>query len=709
MKDVRASVFHCSKIRGLKAVDNQHDLLFELGTEELPPKSLLGLRDALRENLAGLLRHNNLRFDGIRAFATPRRLAALVSGLAAAQPDTFRERKGPALSAAFDSDGQPTQAARGFARSCGVTVDELVREVSDQGEWLFFREAVRGALTETLIPGIVNESLARLPIAKRMRWGAGSIEFVRPVHWSVLMYGSEVITADILGTTSGNITYGHRFHAPDPIRIRKPSEYAELLHRHGWAIADFETRRESIRSQVEESARALGAVALIDDELLDEITSLVEWPVAVSGSFDPRFLELPSEVLISTMQANQKYFPLTTGSGEIYPAFITVSNLESSRPDSVRKGNERVIRPRLADAEFFWNQDRKSTLESRLPSLKDIIFQKQLGSLYDKSVRVLKLAETIANRLNADPQTAIRAAMLAKADLLSEMVGEFPSLQGIMGRYYAESDGESIEVARAIEEQYLPKHAGGALPETQAGQILSVAEKLDSLVGIFSAGIIPSGDRDPYALRRAALGVLRILIEKKLDLDILDIVEFASNLLPEAIRNERAGSEVSTFIVERMRGYCLERGFKADEFEAVLAVKPSRPLDFEKRLIAVAGFRSLAAAESLASANKRIRNILRKSDTEIAGTVDPERFAGGEERNLFEAMTAAADAIAPLLERDDYTGALTRLSELRESVDNFFDKVMVMVEDPMVRNNRLALLAGIQSMFLRIADISKLQ
>lgn len=689
-------------------MDNQRDLLFELGTEELPPKSLRGLRDALRENLVGLLRQKHLDFDAIHAFATPRRLALLVSGLATAQP-VSRERKGPALSASFDQNGLPTKAALGFARSCGVTIAQLEREVSDNGEWLFFREVVSGGRSETLIPDIVNESLAKLPIAKRMRWGAGSIEFVRPVHWSVLLYGSEVIAAEILGTSSGNLTYGHRFHAPHAIRIDEPSEYAELLHSRGWVIADFETRRETIRSQVEEIARGLGAVALIDAELLDEITSLVEWPVAIGGSFDPRFLDIPSEVLISTMQANQKYFPLTHASGQIYPAFITVSNLESSRPESVRKGNERVIRPRFSDAEFFWKQDRKSTLESRVPELKKIIFQKQLGSLYDKSVRVMKLADTIADRLNSERQPAVRAAMLAKADLLTEMVGEFPSLQGIMGRYYATADGEGEEVARAIEEQYLPKQAGGVLPETRHGQILSVAEKLDSLVGIFSAGMVPSGDKDPYALRRAALGLIRILIEKQLDLDILQLVDFASDLMPEAIRNENVRSDLSAFIIERLRSYCLERGFKADEFEAVLAVEPSRPLDFEKRLKAVAGFRSLVAAKSLAAANKRIRNILRKSEPELTLHVNPEYFSETEEKDLFDAMTRASDEIAPMLEHDDYTGALTRLSQLRENVDNFFDRVMVMVDDPIVRNNRLALLAGIQSMFLRIADISRLQ
>ncbi len=690
-------------------MDNPRDLLFELGTEELPPKSLRGLRDALSDHFTDLLQQNHLGFDAIRAFATPRRLALLVSGLAACQPDTLRERKGPALSAAFNRDGLPTQAALGFARGCGVMVDQLEREVNDQGEWLYFRQTVRGVRSDTLIPGLVTEALARLPIAKRMRWGTGSIEFVRPVHWSVLMYGGTVIPAGILGTTAGRLTYGHRFHAPDAIRIGQPSVYAELLRTRGWVIADFETRRDNIRSQVEETARRLAAVALIDDELLDEITSLVEWPVAFSGSFDPRFLELPSEVLITTMQANQKYFPLRTESGQVYPGFIAVSNIESSRPDSIRKGNERVIRPRLSDAEFFWNQDRKSTLEQRIPLLQEIIFQKQLGSLYDKSRRVMQLAETIAGRLGTDPELAVRAAMLAKADLLTAMVGEFPSLQGIMGRYYAQMDGEPEEVARAIEEQYLPKQAGGPLPETRTGQILSVAEKLDSLAGIFSTGMVPSGDKDPYALRRAALGLLRILIEKRLDLDLVKLLAFASDLLPESIRNRNARDEVYAFILDRLRGYCLERGFKADEFEAVLAVNPSRPLDFEKRLQATAGFRALAAAESLASANKRIRNILRKSEIDVSAEVNPEHFRCSEEKDLFEATAGVADTIAPMLAHDDYTAALTELSELKEKVDNFFDHVMVMADDPVVRNNRLAMLASIQSLFLRIADISKLQ
>lgn len=690
-------------------MDKARDLLFELGTEELPPKSLRALRDALGENFSSLLGHNSLDFESIRTFASPRRLAVLVSRLAVSQPDTVRERKGPAVAAAFDAQGLATKAAQGFARSCGVAVEQLERESTAQGEWLVFREALKGTPSQELIPALLNESLAKLPIAKRMRWGAGSIEFVRPVHWSVLIYGSEVIPAEILGTQAGNLTYGHRFHAPNPIRIDQAIEYPELLRTRGWVIADFESRREIIRSQAQELAETLGALALIDEELLDEITALVEWPIALSGSFDPRFLDLPSEVLITTMQSNQKYFPLTTRRGEIYPGFITLSNIESSCPESVKRGNERVIRPRLSDAEFFWKKDRKTTLEARRPMLQSIIFQKRLGSLYEKSERVRRIAEWIADQLHIDSSAAVRAAQLAKADLLSEMVGEFPPLQGIMGRYYAAAEGEGDEVARAIEEQYFPRQAGGALPETRTGQILSVADKIDTLVGIFSAGLIPSGDKDPYALRRAALGLLRILIEGRLDLDLLALLALASDLLPNDLGSDSARADAYTFILERLRGYFLERGFKADEFEAVLAVNPSRPLDFENRLQAVADFRALSAAESLAAANKRIRNILRKSEHQAGAEVEPDYFEFPEERELFLAMSRAAQDIEPCLEGLEYPQALTRLSQLRESVDHFFDRVMVMVEDPRVRSNRLALLYQVQALFLRIADISKLQ
>ena len=688
---------------------SKSDFLFEIGTEELPPKSLCRLRDALRDNLSGLLNQNKLDFDAIRAFATPRRLAILVSGLAAAQPDSTSERKGPSVSAAFDSDGNPTKAAEGFARSCGVGVDQLDRQVTGKGEWLFFREEVQGAETESLLAEMVNESLARLPIAKRMRWGTGSTEFVRPVHWSVLLYGDRSIEARVLGTVSGRVTYGHRFHAPDAIVLESPDEYAGVLETRGKVVADFEVRRERIRGQVEKIARGLGAIALVEDDLLDEVTSLVEWPVAVAGSFDARFLDLPSEVLITTMQKNQKYFPLTSESGEIRPGFITVSNIESLNPASISSGNERVIRPRFSDAEFFWTQDRKQTLENRLPALEGIVYQKKLGTLAQKSNRVTALAEFIAGEIQADAESAVRAARLAKADLLTDMVGEFPSLQGTMGRYYSLADGESSEVAQAIEEQYLPKQSGGALPKSLAGQILSVAEKLDSLVGIFSAGLIPSGDKDPYGLRRSALGLIRVLVEKKLDLDILRLIDVAVQQLPEKLHNDQLADEISSFIHDRLRGYCLDRGFRADEFDAVLAVHPTRPLDFEKRLRAVAGFRFLPAAESLAAANKRIQNILRKSGTGADGEVDPACFQDPEESRLFESMIEAADAVNPMLERDDYTEALRRLSELRAPVDLFFEKVMVMVEDPGLQNNRLALLSGVQSLFLRIADISRLQ
>lgn len=686
-----------------------HDLLFELGTEELPPKSLSKLSNGLRENVAALLEENHLGFATIRAFATPRRLALLVADLESSQPDTSQARKGPAVSAAFDNEGKPTKAAQGFARSCGTTVDQLERENTDKGEWLFFRKEVQGARSESLIPSIINKSLLKLPIAKRMRWGSGTTEFVRPVHWSTLLYGNQVITAEILGTSTGNLTYGHRFHAPEAIQIDQPNSYEDLLYKNGKVIADFTRRRETILNQVNKAANELDVIPLVEHDLLDEVTALVEWPVAITGNFEARFLNLPSEVLITTMQANQKYFPLVTKSEKLYPSFITISNIESSNPDTVRKGNERVIRPRLEDAEFFWTQDRKSTLENRISALGEIIFQKKLGTLAAKSDRVTKLAELIANQLNVDATDSVRAARLAKADLVTDMVGEFPSLQGIMGRYYAEDDGENEEVANAIEEQYMPKQSGGVLPETHTGQILSIAEKLDTLTGIFSAGMIPTGDKDPYALRRSTLGMLRIVIEKRLNLDIFTLLQSALDTIPKALRNDSCYTELSNFIHDRLRGYCLERGFKADEFDAVLSVGTRRPLDFEKRLLAVAEFRSLEAAKSLAAANKRIRNILRKSGTEIVDRVDPKHFSEEEEKNLFQEMQAAAKAIDPMLRQDDYTAALSRLSSLRETVDNFFDKVMVMANDPVIRDNRLALLAEMQSLFLRIADISKLQ
>jgi glycyl-tRNA synthetase beta chain len=684
------------------------NLLFELGTEELPPKSLLTLSRALQTEVEDGLARAGLCHDKITAYATPRRLALLITELATRQPDQTVEKRGPAANAAYMPDGQPTKALEGFARSCGTAVDQLVTLKTDKGEWLGYKQEVKGQPARALLPDILRQALAALPIAKRMRWGAGEAEFVRPVHWTVLLFGTEVIDADILGVRAGRTTRGHRFHHPEAIELRHPGEYAGKLHA-ARVIACFDERRQQIRRLACEAAGSVIGIAHIEDELLDEVTALVEWPVLVLGDFEARYLALPPEVLITTMQANQKYFPVKDQTGKLLPHFITFANLESTHPDSVRKGNERVVRPRLSDAEFFWNQDRKKTLESRVPALGNIVFQNKLGSLLDKTQRVQHLAGHIAGLLNADGALAQRAALLAKADLLTEMVGEFPELQGLMGRYYARAEGEPEEVAQAIEEQYFPKQSGGALPASMAGSILALAEKIDTLAGIFSAGLIPTGDKDPYALRRAALGVIRIAVETPLDFDLPDMLHEALRRFGHAFDREATLRAVREFILERLRGYCLERGALPDTFEAVLAVQPASLLDFDRRMQAVAGFRNLPEAESLAAANKRIRNILRKAETEVAGNVDETLFRQDEERVLFAAARAARHDTLPLMAARDYTAALKRLAQLRPAVDAFFDKVMVMAEDPGLRQNRLGLLALLEGLFLDIADISRLQ
>ncbi len=685
------------------------DLLFELGSEELPPKSLLKLRDALQKKIAQALDNAELNYGEIKSYATPRRLALLIHQLAVSQPNRTTKRRGPSIAAAFDSEGNATKAADGFARSCGTSVKQLTTDKTDKGEWLSFSNNVTGTATTELIPGIISTALADLPIAKRMRWGTGTTEFVRPVHWSVLIFGNQTITTEFLGCISSNVSYGHRFHAPEPIPLHCPDTYAELLYNQGNVVCDFDQRRDKIRQQAETAAKSVNGNAVIDPDLLDEITALVEWPTAIVGGFDQRFLRLAPEILISTMQTNQKYFPVTATSGELMPHFITISNIDSSKPDSVRAGNERVIRPRLADAEFFWEQDRKTTLAAKAPALKNIIFQNKLGTLADKSERVQKLAAIIAEELGEDTALVTRAAILAKTDLVTEMVVEFPSLQGTVGRYYALADNEPEEVADAIEEQYLPKLSGGKLPESQTGSILSLAEKLDTLSGIFAAGLVPSGDKDPYALRRATLGILRIIIEKELDLDLSSLLNEALNQFPKELLSDTLEKDIADFVKDRYRGYCLERGYKHDEFDAILSIDPNQLLDFEMRLDAVRQFRTLPAAESLAAANKRIRNILRKTKAESDLGIDEQLFLEAEEKELMLATESAVTDIAPFISAHDYTSALTRLGEMRQPVDLFFDKVMVMSEDLKLRHNRLGLLAKVEALFLQIADISKLQ
>ncbi len=685
------------------------DLLFELGTEELPPKSLLSLSLGLRANVEAGFARAGLAHGEVRPFATPRRLALLVKDLAVAQPDQTVERRGPALSAAYQADGSPSQALQGFLKSCGAMPDQLFTLQTDKGEWVAFRQPIRGRRTADLLPEILRQALAALPIAKRMRWGSGAAEFVRPVHWAVLLFGDEVVEAEILGVATGRETRGHRFHDPGTLPLRAPGEYAGKLLSEGRVIADFEARKQKIRTLAEETAADVSGVAHIEPELLDEVTALVEWPVPVLGGFDVRYLALPPEVLITTMQANQKYFPVKDGSGGLLPHFITFANIDSTHLATVRAGNERVVRPRLSDAEFFWNQDRKRTLESRVEELAQITFQKALGSMLDKTHRVQNLACAIAERLGQESAWVERAALLAKADLLTQMVGEFPELQGTMGRYYALAEGEPEDIAAAIEEQYLPKISGGPLPETFTGLVLALAEKIDTLTGIFSVGLIPTGDKDPYALRRAALGVIRILIEAELDLNVPDLLEFALGRFRHAFDKGKARGNIHGFILERLRGYFLERGFRHDEFEAVLSVAPASLLDFERRLNAVREFRSLPEAESLASANKRIRNILRKAEEEVAANVDDHTLAEPAEKQLLEAARLAKEDLLPLLQDRDYTRALSRLSRLRKTVDAFFESVMVMVENDELRRNRLGLLGIVEGLFLNIADISKLQ
>lgn len=682
-------------------------LLFELGTEELPPKNLRRLSQALLANIEQGLAAEGIEFSGSKAYATPRRLAVLIENLPVSQPDKTVEKRGPAVQAAFDASGTPSKAAEAFAKSCGVTVDQLGRLKTDKGEWLAFNQHVPGQATADLIPDIIRQSIAALPIAKRMRWGSFSTEFVRPVHWAILLFGSEVIKTEILGLTTGNTTRGHRFHAPGELQINAPDEYVDTLLQHGKVVADFTTREQSIRAAAIQAADAVNGIAHIEDDLLEEIAALNEWPVPITGSFDPRFLALPAEVLITTMQTNQKYFPVKNAEGGLLPHFITFSNIASKHPQSIQHGNERVVTPRLSDAEFFWKQDRKLPLAARVDALANIVFQEKLGTLADKTERLTQLAAHLAELSGSDAALAKRAALLSKADLLTEMVGEFGNLQGLMGRYYALADNEPAEVAWALEEQYYPKQSGSPTPASRNGQILALAEKIDTLAGIFSAGLIPTGDKDPYALRRAALGSLRILIENRLSLNIKALIGYALSLYSHSFDRDATAVLVTDFIFERLRGYCLDNGYSSDEFDAVMAVEPADPLDFMQRLEAVKRFRQLPEAESLAAANKRIRNILKKPDMAIVKQIDV--LVEARENALLNAAIASAQDIQPMLAEHDYQAVLSRLAQLRDAIDAFFDHVMVMTDDPGLRASRLSLLAFLSEQFLTCADISRLQ
>lgn len=692
-------------------MSTRQDFLVEIGTEELPPKALKRLMIAFGEGIKEGLAKADLVRGEVQFYATPRRLAVLVHDLAVAQPDKAVERRGPALTAAFDGDGNPTQAARGFAASCGVEVDQLDHLKTDKGAWLVHRSQQQGRPTAELLPGIVQASLDKLPIPKRMRWGSLDAEFVRPVHWVVMLFGDAVIDCEILATRSGRETRGHRFMSPGKLYLGEPAAYAPLLETEGKVVADFAARREAVRAQVLEAAAAVNGQALIDEDLLDEVAGLVEWPVAVTGRFEERFLEVPAEALISTMKGNQKYFPVQDKDGTLLPYFITLSNIESRDVRHVRAGNERVVRPRLTDAAFFWNQDRKQKLSAHGAALKNVVFQNKLGTLADKSARVAKLAAAIAYHIGGDAKLASRAGELSKCDLLTHMVGEFPELQGIMGRYYAAHDGEDAEVAAALDEQYMPRFAGDRLPETRTGQALAIADRIDTLVGIFGIGQPPTGDKDPFALRRAALGVLRTIIENNLDLDLHTLLQTAcDNFGANGVKLAADTlNQVLEFMLERLRAYYADSGVAHDTFDAVLAQRPTQPRDFDARVRAVTTFRKLPEAEALAAANKRIANILRQADGKITAGIDKTRLVEPAEKTLAEQVETMTGKVAPLFAQRNYTEALCQLAGLRGAVDAFFDQVMVMAEDETVRNNRLALLKRLSELFLQAADLSRLQ
>jgi len=693
-------------------VSDRRDFLFELGTEELPPKALRKLGEALERGVREGLKKAALDYTEIHWYAAPRRLAVHVTELVSAQADTTDERRGPAITAAFDEEGLPTRAVQGFAKSCGVEVEALDTLETKKGAWLVFRSAKKGKTSRELMPAIIEVALKQLPIPKRMRWGASSVEFVRPVHWLVMLLGEEVVDATLFGIKTGQTTRGHRFHHPDAIYLAEPAAYAPLLESEGYVMVNFSARREAVRAQVMEVAVGLGGKAVIDDALLDEVTAMVEWPVALAGNFDARFLEVPQEALISAMKGHQKYFHVVNDAAELMPHFITVSNIASSNMDVVRAGNERVIRPRLSDAVFFWQQDRKQPLADLSARLERVVFQKKLGTLKEKSTRVAALTAEIAVQLGGDRAQAQQAGELSKCDLMTEMVGEFPELQGIMGRYYATLDGAPADVAAALDEQYMPRFSGDELPRNAIAQSLAIADKLDTLMGIFAIGQPPTGDKDPFALRRAALGTLRIIIEKSLPLDLEQLLKNAAAqyaLQGKVAISDEIIAQAFAFMMDRLRGYYVDKGISRDLFDAVLSRRPTEPRDFDLRLRAVEVFRKLPQAESLAAANKRIGNILKKVAGDVPDTIDQALLTEVSELALFDALSKLTDVVTPLFETGDYTAALTELASLQTAIDQFFDDVMVMADEEAIRNNRIALLNALHGLFMRAADLSRLQ
>lgn len=686
----------------------KENFLVEIGTEELPPKALKTLATSFADNVEAELNQAGLSFDKIEWFAAPRRLAVKVLNLATQQPSKEIEKRGPAVSAAFDAEGKPTKAAEGWARGCGITVEQAERIATDKGEWLVHRAKIEGQPTKNLLNDIVANALAKLPIPKPMRWADKTVQFIRPVHTVTMLLGDELIEGEILGVASARTIRGHRFLGEKEFEIQHADQYPQLLREKGSVVADFNERKAEILAKSQEKATALGGVADIEESLLEEVSSLVEYPNVLAAKFEERFLAVPAEALVYTMKGDQKYFPIYDKDGKLLPHFIFVSNINPEDPTAIIEGNEKVVRPRLTDAEFFFKTDLKQKLVDRLPRLETVLFQQQLGTLKDKTDRIEQLAGEIAKQIGADEAKAKRAGLLSKCDLMTNMVFEFTDTQGVMGMHYARHDGEDEEVAIALNEQYMPRFAGDELPKSLVASAVALADKFDTLTGIFGIGQAPKGSADPFALRRAALGALRIIVEKNLPLDLEDLVKKSAALFGDKLTNQNVVADVVDFMLGRFRAWYQDEGIAVDVIQAVLARRPTRPADFDARVRAVSHFRTLDSAEALAAANKRVSNILAKADAAI-GEINLTACVEPAEKALAEAVLALRTEVQPLIAQGDYTAVLDKLANLRAPVDSFFDNVMVNAEDPALRQNRLAILNTLQGLFLQVADISLLQ
>jgi len=684
------------------------NFLVEIGTEELPPKALKTLATSFADNVEAELNQAGLTFDKIEWFAAPRRLAVKVLNLATQQPSKEIEKRGPAVSAAFDAEGKPTKAAEGWTRGCGITVEQAERIATDKGEWLVHRAKIEGQPTKNLLNDIVTNALAKLPIPKPMRWADKTVQFIRPVHTVTMLLGDELIEGEILGVASARTIRGHRFLGEKEFEIQHADQYPQLLREKGSVVADFNERKAEILAKSQAKATALGGVADIEESLLEEVTSLVEYPNVLAAKFEERFLAVPAEALVYTMKGDQKYFPIYDKDGKLLPHFIFVSNINPEDPTAIIEGNEKVVRPRLTDAEFFFKTDLKQKLVDRLPRLETVLFQQQLGTLKDKTDRIEQLAGEIAKQIGADEAKAKRAGLLSKCDLMTNMVFEFTDTQGVMGMHYARHDGEDEEVAVALNEQYMPRFAGDELPKSLVASAVALADKFDTLTGIFGIGQAPKGSADPFALRRAALGALRIIVEKNLPLDLEDLVKKSAALFGDKLTNQNIVTDVVDFMLGRFRAWYQDEGIAVDVIQAVLARRPTRPADFDARVRAVSHFRTLDSAEALAAANKRVSNILAKADAAI-GEINLTACVEPAEKALAEAVLALRTEVQPLIAQGDYTAVLDKLANLHAPVDNFFDNVMVNAEDPALRQNRLAILNTLQNLFLQVADISLLQ